>query len=199
MNRALRVLIVDDEKPARARLIALLERQPDVELAGACDSAEAALDVLSKAAALGAPVDILFLDVQMPEVDGFAMLDSLCAMPLRPMPVVVFATAYDAYALRAFDAHAVDYLLKPYSDERFETALSRAAQIARSEEAGPVADRIEALLNALAPPPRRDCLDRLALKERGRVRLIDVTDIRWIAATGVYVTIHTAREQYLHR
>lgn len=198
MSRALRVLVVDDEKPARARLIALLERQPWVELAAACDGAEAALDVLSKAADFGAPVDILFLDVQMPEVDGFAMLDSLYAMPLRPMPVVVFATAYDAYALRAFDAHAVDYLLKPYSDERFEAALFRAARLARSEEAGSVADRIEALLHALAPP-RRDCLDRLAVKERGRVQLIHVSDIRWIAATGVYVTIHTARAHYLHR
>lgn len=200
MNRLLRVLVVDDEKPARARLAALLARLPDMELAGACDSAETALATLSEACGAGRPVDILFLDVQMPEVDGFAMLDSLCAMQLRPMPVVVFATAYDAYALRAFDAHAVDYLLKPYSDERFETALARAARLARSDEpGGATADRLQALLNALPPAPRREYPDRLALKERGRVRLIPVNSIRWVAAAGVYITIHTAQEQYLHR
>ncbi len=198
MKRAIRVLIVDDEKPARARLAALLERQAGTELAGSVDSAEAALDVISRAADSGSHVDIIFLDVQMPEMDGFGMLGSLYAMPLSPMPVVVFATAYDEYALRAFDAHAIDYLLKPFSDERFETALSRAARLVRTGEAATLAELMQALLSGLAPPPQ-NYLDRLALKERSRVRLIHVSDIRWIAATGVYVTIHTARGQYLHR
>jgi two-component system LytT family response regulator len=199
MKRALRVLVVDDEKPARARLVALLERQADIELAGSVDSAEAALDVISGAAGSGAPVDIIFLDVQMPEVDAFAMLDSLYGMPFSPMPVVIFATAYDAYALRAFDAHALDYLLKPYSDERFEIALSRAVRQVRTGEAGSLADQMQAVLRALAAPPRQNYLDRLALKERGRIRLISVSDIRWIAAAGVYITIHTAREACLQR
>ncbi len=88
----------------------------------------------------------------------------------------------------------VDYLLKPYSDERFEAALARAARLARSEETGPIADRLQALLSAW-PPPRREYPDRLALKERGRVRLIPVSSIRWISAAGVYVTIHTESTQ----
>jgi two-component system LytT family response regulator len=199
MKRPLRVMVVDDEKPARARLVVLLERQAGIELAGSVDSAEAALAVVSRAAGSEAPVDIIFLDVQMPDMDGFAMLDSLYATPASPKPVVVFATAYDAYALRAFDAHAIDYLLKPYRDERFEIALARAVRLVRTGDEGSLADQIQVLLRSLAPPPRQNYLDKLALKERGRVRLISVSDIRWIAAAGVYITIHTAREKYLQR
>ena len=207
MSRQIRVLIIDDEKPARARLTALLERQPGVQVTAACSGGEAALEAVSAAARSGAPVDIIFLDVQMPEMDGFAMLEALYTLPLDPMPVIVFATAYDVYALRAFDAHAVDYLLKPYSDERFEAALTRAARLVRSGASGSLVEQMRALLGDLAKSPagpgaqspRRNYLDRLALKERGRVRLISVSDIRWIAAAGVYVTIHTARESYLHR
>jgi two-component system LytT family response regulator len=199
VNRPVRVLVVDDEKPARARLLALLKRHADVEVTASVDCAEDALDVISSAAGSGAPVDIVFLDVQMPEVDGFAMLDSLYGLPLPSVPVVIFSTAYDTYAIRAFDAHAVDYLLKPYSDERFETALSRALRLVRAGQPASLTDQMQALLSALAPAPNRNYLDRLALKERGRVRLISVTEVRWISAAGVYVTIHTGREEYLHR
>jgi two-component system LytT family response regulator len=206
MSRSIRVLVVDDEKPARSRLLALLERQPAVQVTPACAGGDAALEAVAAAARSGAPVDLIFLDVQMPEMDGFAMLESLYALPLAPMPVVVFATAHDEYALRAFDAHAVDYLLKPYSDERFEVALTRAIRLVQSGAANALAEQMRALLGDVArsasgspAEPRPAYLDRLALKERGRVRLIDVSDIRWIAAAGVYVTIHTARAAYLHR
>lgn len=207
MTRQLRVLIVDDEKPARSRLTALLDRQPAVQMATTCAGGEAALKAVSAAARSGSPIDIIFLDVQMPEMDGFAMLESLYALPLDPMPVVVFATAYDEYALRAFDAHAVDYLLKPYSDERFEVALRRAIRLVQSGTSDTLVAQMHALLGDLVRSPagaaadssRRSYADRLALKERGRVRLVNVSDIRWIAAAGVYVTIHTAREAYLHR
>lgn len=207
MNRQIRVLIVDDEKPARTRLAALVGRRPGAEVTAACSGGQAAVEAVSAALRSGAPVDIIFLDVQMPEMDGFAMLEALCALPLDPMPVVVFATAYNQYALRAFDAHAVDYLLKPYSDERFDIALTRAMRIVRSGASESLLGQMHALLGELARPPAgaeaespgRSYLDRLALKERGRVRLIDVSDIRWIAAAGVYVTIHTARDAYLHR
>jgi len=126
---------------------------------------------------------------------------------LNPMPVVILATAHDKYALRAFDAHAVDYLLKPYSDERFDLALARATRLLRSKSSDTLVEQMQALLADMAKSPAkpevespgRNYLDRLALKERGRVRLITVTDIRWIAAAGVYVTIHTGREAYLHR
>src|SRR5436309_2643751 len=182
MNRGIRVLIVDDEKPARSRLAALLQRHPEVQLTAVCAGGNAALEAVSAAAQRGAPMDILFLDVQMPEMDGFAVLESLCAMLLEPMPIVVFTTAYDEYALRAFDAHAVDYLLKPYSDERFEVALTRAIRVARSQNSGALVAQMRALLDDVVKGPkgrpadssRHNYLDRLALKERGRVRLINV-------------------------
>jgi len=208
MNRQIRVLVIDDEKPARARLTALVERSAEVEVAASCPSGKAALQALSAAARSGAPIDVIFLDIQMPEMDGFAMLEALYALPVSPMPVVVFVTAYDEYALRAFDAQAIDYLLKPYSDERFEVALARAIRIVRSGASDSLLEQMQALLGHLAtlpsgaadsPASGHTYLDRLVLKDRGRVRLINVTDIRWIDAAGVYVTIHTAGARYLHR
>ena len=207
MNRQLNVLIVDDEKPARARLTALIDRQPGVRVVANCPGGEAALSAVSAAVHSGSPIDIIFLDVQMPEMDGFAMLEALYALPLDPIPVVVFATAYDGYALRAFEAHAVDYLLKPYSDERFAIALARAMRLVQSGASESLVQQMQALLGEVVKSPARfsaeartdGYVDRLALKERGRVRLVNVSDIRWIAAAGVYVTIHTAHEKYLYR
>ena len=208
MSRPIRVLIVDDEKPARSRLLALLERQPAVQVTAACAGGREAVDVVSAAARSGTPIDVIFLDVQMPEMDGFAMLEALYALPHGQAPVVVFTTAYDEYALRAFDARAIDYLLKPYSDERFEVALTRAIRLARSGTSDALVANVRALLEDVAAgaasghrpaATRPGYLDRVAVKERGRVHLIDVADIRWISADGVYVTIHTARRAYLHR
>lgn len=115
----------------------------------------------------------------------------------RALPVVIFVTAYDQYALRAFDAHAADYLLKPYSDERFEAALQRAIQIVRGASSDEIIDRIHALLDGLqrnALPPAgngRRYIDRIVLKERGRATVLSTSEIRWIDAAGVYVEIHT--------
>lgn len=202
----MRVLVVDDEKPARDRLIALLERQPEVQLVAACAGGADAMAAVSAATHDGAPVNIMFLDVQMPEMDGFTMLESLYALPLERIPIVVFTTAYDEYALRAFDARAIDYLLKPYSDERFETAMSRAIHLARGESSDGLVAKMRALLGevvTLGERPsegmRPDYLDRLVIKDRGRVHLVNVPDIRWVAADGVYVTIHTAKRAFLHR
>lgn len=197
MSRPLRTLIVDDEKPARQRLLTLLRSQPDVEVAGECAGGEAALRALEEEARSGQPIDIIFLDVQMPEVDGFDVLDTLYAESPGLLPVVVFVTAYDQYALRAFDAHAVDYLLKPYSDERFEVAFQRAMQFVRGESSDGMVEQMRALLDGLersagliagAEPPY---LDRIVLKERGRAWLLPMHEIRWIGAAGVYVEIHT--------
>jgi len=204
MTRRDRVLIVDDEKPARARLQTLLERQPTVQVVESCAGGADALRAVEAAARAGAAIDIVFLDVQMPEMDGFAMLEALYTLPLDPMPVVVLATAHDEYALRAFEAHAVDYLLKPYSDQRFEIALTKASRLARSGATDALVTRMQALLGDLGgraetPASSAGYVDRLAIKDRGRVRLIDVRDIRWIAATGVYVTIHLRQQSFLHR
>src|SRR3954451_1958716 len=127
--RTIRTLIVDDEKPARERLRRLLALEHRVELAGCCGGGAEAIERLREADRAGAPVEVMFLDVQMPELDGFGVLSRLMReAPLQTVPEVVFVTAHDEYALRAFDAHALDYLLKPFSDERFEAALDRAVR-----------------------------------------------------------------------
>ena len=201
MTRPLRALIVDDEKPARHRLLDLLQRRPDVHVAGACAGGAEALRRLEAERTSGHPIDLLFLDVQMPELDGFAVLDALAEAP----PVVVFVTAYDRYALQAFDAHAVDYLLKPYSDERFAIALERAARFLQAGETDALARRMRALLaeverrpsaaGAEAPP----YLDRIVLKSRGRAWLLPVADVRWVGAEGTYVKLYTRSGAHLHR
>ena len=219
-ERPLRVIVVDDEKPARRRLAELLEREPGVEIADVCaDGREAVRAVLG--AARGAdPIDVLFLDVQMPEADGFAVLESLAeSLGVASVPAVVFVTAYDQYALRAFDAHAVDYLLKPYSDERFRLSLRRAGERSRGSESAvrDALQRVEALLADLrahrgTPARATDStaettasapdayLDRIVVKARGRVRFLPVEEIAWIEADDVYVRIHSAdRASYLHR
>jgi two-component system, LytTR family, response regulator len=206
------VLIVDDEKPARKRLRALLEREPGVEVAGECADGAEAIDALRDAAESRRPLDVVFLDVQMPEVDGFGVVEALAdAVGAAHVPTVVFVTAYDQYALRAFDAHAVDYLLKPYSDERFQLALGRAATIARAGDVESVMRRLERLLGdvragrdagdaSLDAPPAGRYVDRIVLRDRGRVRFLPVGDIAWIAAEGVYVRLHTVqRTTHLHR
>lgn len=187
----LRVLIADDEKPARKRLVDLLAGIPEVEVVAVCASGEAAIRAIREH-----QPDLALLDIQMPEVDGFAVIE---AVGVAAMPVTIFVTAYDQYALRAFDAHAVDYLLKPFSDERFGQALHRAMQFVRSErQSAAVVRRMAALLDSVRPEAPR-YLDRIVLKARGRVYLLKVEDITWIEAAGVYVKLHTEGAVSLHR
>lgn len=211
--RPIRVLIVDDEKPARQRLLDLLQEEPRAEVVAVCSSGSEAVCAIEEAEESGSPIELIFLDVQMPEMDGFAVLG---AMRVEVLPMVVFVTAYDRYALRAFDAHAIDYLLKPYSDERFTVALTRAIRYLCSDGVADVVSRLQALLEDLRPEradhagrpaarpipteAARPYLDRIALRDRDRVRLLPVDEISWIEAEGVYVTLHTATGQpCLHR
>jgi two-component system LytT family response regulator len=184
----IRVLIVDDEPWARRRIVALLAGESDVEVVGECgDGAEA----IAKIGEL-AP-DLVFLDVQMPEVDGFEVLEAVG--PAR-MPRVVFATAYDSYALRAFDAQALDYLLKPFDDERFGQALRRARRdLQQSKAASDL--RLERLLESL--PQSRKFLQRLVVKAGGRVVFLRTNDVDWLEASGNYVTLHLGHESHLLR
>jgi len=124
----IRALIVDDEKPARRRLAELLGREPDIEVTGEARDGREAVDLVRAQSP-----DLMFLDIQMPDLDGFGVLSSL---EPEQQPVTVFVTAYDRYAIQAFEAHAIDYLLKPFSDQRFEGALRRACQFLRSRTAG---------------------------------------------------------------
>jgi two-component system LytT family response regulator len=212
MNTVLRALIVDDEKPARERLRNLLKRDARIELVRCCAGGAEAVQAVSEAATAGHPVHVLFLDVQMPELDGFAVVSRLVQQSgSEHMPVVVFVTAHDEHALRAFEAHAVDYLLKPFSDERFQATLDRAVRHARGGLAQALMSQMQALLAGApastdadephAPAARpKPPLDRIVVKGPHRVRLLPVEQITWIAADGPYVKLHTRDgASHLHR
>jgi two-component system, LytTR family, response regulator len=205
-----RVLVVDDEKPARDRLRHLLDRDSRVEVAGCCVGGADALRSVRQAARAGAPVQLLLLDVQMPEMDGFGVVSGLMNEPEGDVPAVVFVSAHDEYALRAFDAHAIDYLLKPFSDERFEAALDRALRRLRAGHAEALLSQMQALLGNVASgvpggsaqstggvekrgagaAAANPALDRIVLKGTERVRLLPVQQITWIEAAGMYVKLH---------
>jgi two-component system LytT family response regulator len=204
----IRTLIVDDEKPARERLRRLLARDARVELSASCAGGAEALDFIRAGAVSGEAIQLIFLDVQMPEIDGFTVISTLVhERPPIAIPEVVFVTAHDEYALRAFDAHAVDYLLKPFSDERFEAALDRAVRRIRAGQADAMLSQMHALLNGSRPQPIPAAgpnpskpLDRIVVRGSGRVRLLPVEQISWIEADGMYVKLHTRdRAVYLHR
>jgi two-component system LytT family response regulator len=169
----IRTLIVDDEPLARSNLLVLLRRDPLIEIVGECGSGAEALAEIR-----AAKPDLVFLDVQMPECDGFDVLELLGKdLP----PAIVFVTAYDQYALRAFEAGALDYLLKPFDNARFERALDRAKQrLARSDDA-----------------PAQ--LERLAIKSVGQVSFVKVSEIDWIEAADYYACLHVGSKTHLLR
>ncbi len=198
----LRAYIVDDEPAARQRIVELLERQPGIEVVGLFERGSDAADAIVRA-----PSDLVFLDVQMPELDGFGVIERVGA---EHMPFTIFVTAYDRYALRAFEVHGLDYLLKPFSDERFDAALQRARyqlRIRRREElSAKLVKLVESYRAAAATEPSTDpagserrYLDRIALKSAGRVRFLGVTEIDWIEAAGVYVRLHAGGARHLLR
>jgi two-component system LytT family response regulator len=186
---SIRVLIVDDEAPARQRIADLLRKDTQVAaILEAGDGISAVTVIQSQRPAL------VFLDVQMPELDGLGVIDAVGA---GQMPLTIFVTAYDQHAIRAFEANALDYLLKPFSDERFEAALSRAKLRLRERNTSEFGLRMITMLSA-APQAQRPW-DRLVVKSGGSTRLIRVAEIDWIEAAGVYVNLHVAGQQLLYR
>ncbi len=185
----MRVLIVDDEPLARETIRGLLEGDPDVEVVGECGSGAEAVG-----AVLEARPDVLFLDVQMPEVDGFDVLE---AIGVDHVPVVIFVTAYDRFALRAFEAHALDYLLKPFDDERFEAALQRARERIRQQQGGDLDHRLRALLEEVRGD--RGYLRRLVVPSGHRSVFIRTEQIDWIEAERNYIRLHVGGRAYLLR
>lgn len=189
-TESIRVLVADDEAPARQRLVDLLRRDPQVSAIAEAADGEAAVEAIQKQRP-----DLVFLDVQMPELDGLGVIDAIGA---SQMPLTVFVTAYDQHALRAFDANALDYLLKPFSDERFEATMARAKTRLDERSISEFGQRIMKMVaGAPAAPERR--LDRLVVKSAGTTRFIRVVDIDWIEAAGVYVTLHVAGKELLYR
>jgi len=177
-KQPLRVMIVDDEAPARSRLKELLADcagELSLEIAGEAASGPAAIELLA-----ADPADVVLLDVRMPEMDGIEVAQHL--QKLERPPAVVFATAYDAYAIRAFEVHAVDYLLKPIRLARLKEALARALAAPRPE-----------VLNAIA----RTARTHLSAQERGKIHLIPVKDVIYLKAELKYVTVRTAARDYL--
>ena len=185
----LRVLIVDDEPLARDRIRELLARETGVAVVGeARNGAEAAI-----LAAEHDP-DLVFLDVQMPEVDGFGFLELL---GVEQAPVTVFVTAYDQYALRAFEVHALDYLLKPFDRERFQRSLQRARVAVEGRDRSDSNRRLAALLAEMVP--ERCYAERLVVKANDRTVLLRVSEVDWIEAAANYLRLHRGREVHLLR
>jgi two-component system, LytTR family, response regulator len=187
-TKKISTLIVDDEPLARRRIRRMLARHPEVEVVGECaNGREAVAAIREQQPAL------VFLDVQMPEVDGFAVLERISD---QAMPLIIFVTAYDRYALRAFEVYALDYLLKPFDRRRFDTALQRA-KARLSGEPGGVGERALALLEELRA--KQSHLERMVIKAGGRAFFLKTEEIDWVEAEGKYVRLHVGKESYLVR
>lgn len=198
----IRTLIVDDEPPAREGIRLLSARDPQIEIVGeAADGYEAIAFIRQLAP------ELVFLDVQMPELDGFAVLEQIGP---AEMPAVIFVTAYDRYALQAFEVQALDYLLKPFSDERFHKALQRAKTRIAQGRAQDFSERLSGLLtrqrissgsgeNVTITADAGPVLNRLMIKAGGRITFLGVEEIDWIEAADYYVVLHVGAKTHLLR
>ena len=185
----IQALIVDDEPLARQRVRLLLSEEADVEILG---ESEDGIEAVAKIEA--SKPDLLFLDVQMPEMDGFELLRRV---PQDLLPVVIFTTAYDEHALQAFDAHALDYLLKPFKPERFKQAVQRARELIANKQAGAAARGLLELLGERSAPASQ--MTRLAVKTPGKVIFVSLEDVDTIEAAGKYAVVHVGKENHILR
>lgn len=185
----IRTLVVDDEALARERVLTLLQQEVDVEVVGECSDGGQAVAAIQEQSP-----DLVFLDVQMPGCDGFEVLKNIS--PDR-MPTVIFVTAYDEYALRAFEVHALDYLLKPFGKDRFQQTLRHAREALEGRRAGDLGRRLLAMVHDVKPEPQR--VERLVVKSGGRVFFLRTDEIDWIEAAGNYVRLHLGHESHLFR
>lgn len=186
----IRVLVVDDEPAARARVIRLLETDPGVRLVGECRNGKEAAEVLQRE-----PIDLLFLDIEMPRASGFELLEGLRK---EPRPFVIFITAHDRYAVRAFDANAVDYLLKPYDEERFYSALGKAKEFVEMRDSKQLAGRLIDLVQQHVRT-QQDHIEELVIKEKGRTYQVKLKDVMYVRAESNYLVLQTRSRHYLLR
>ncbi len=187
---AIQVLVADDETPARQRLLDLLRKDSQVgRIEEAADGVAAVQAIESR------KFDLILLDVQMPELDGLGVVD---AIGPEGMPLTIFVTAYDQHAIRAFETNALDYLLKPFSDERFEAAMSRVKARLDDRSLREFGQRMMRMVSS-APVSSERRWDRLVIKSAGTTRFLRVADIDWIEAAGVYVNLHVAGKELLYR
>jgi two-component system LytT family response regulator len=186
----IRVLVADDQPMARERLVSLLAAEPGFELAGTAATGAEAVDAIRHATP-----DLVFLDLQMPGMDGFEVIEEI---GVDRMPPTVFVTAYDEYAVRAFEVQALDYLLKPFGRLRFQSALARARKHLERERQGEMAGRLAELLRTGRSSPG-PASERLLVKSGGRVSFVDVDTIDWVEAEGNYVRLHAGAQLHLMR
>jgi two-component system, LytTR family, response regulator len=185
----IRTVIVDDEPLARERLHAWIEAEPDLELVAECGDGREAVEVITRE-----KPELVFLDVQMPELNGFEVLEALG----EGMPrALIFVTAFDQFAVKAFEVHAVDYLLKPFDRDRFRAALGRARDRIQRQPAGDLQRELAALMAGLRRPDKP--VARLAIKSEGRVLLVKTAEIDWIEAADNYVILHVGAQNHVLR
>jgi two-component system, LytTR family, response regulator len=190
-DNALQVLVVDDEAPARRKILRLLRSEPDVHVVGEADSGEAAIAAIERH-----QPDLVFLDVQMPGADGFEVVRGITGGGDATIPRIVFVTAHDRYALRAFEVHAFDYLLKPVAEDRFRQVLRRA-RAQQSRSAGVSTSRLRGLIDQVLR--ERGFAERLLIREAARAFFISVQDISWIEADRNYLAVHCGAKTHTLR
>jgi len=187
----IRTVIVDDEAHARARIRHALKDEPRFEIVGECANGREAIETVRRE-----KPDLLFLDIQMPRLTGFDVCAQLGESGAR-MPFIIFCTAYDQYALKAFEVHAIDYLLKPFDRERFKKALDHARTRIRDTKGAPAEQRLAELLKDLRAGTKQS--DRLVFKQDGRVIFVRADAIDWLEADGNYVRVHCGNEAHYIR
>jgi two-component system LytT family response regulator len=185
----IRTLIVDDQLLARELLRRMVKDEPDIEVVGMPASGPEALTAINTLAP-----DLVFLDVRMPELDGFGVLAQI--NPAR-MPIIIFVTANDDFALRAFEVHALDYLVKPCTADRLQTALHRARNQIHRNQAGEIQRRLTALLEDVKVQP--NLAERLPVKSEGRIIFLRLTDVDWVEAADNYVKLHVGKDEHMLR
>jgi len=185
----IKTIVVDDEPPARRLIGTMLAGESDFEIVAECANGGEAIDAIERH-----EPDLVFLDIQMPEIDGF---DVLMAVDEGSLPAVVFVTAYDQYAVRAFEVHALDYLLKPFDDERFAQTLDRAREQVERRRSGDRGAALKGMLDQIGAD--RGGADRLLVKSAGCITFLKTDEIDWIEAAGNYLQIHAGGEVHLMR
>src|ERR1700678_3580897 len=194
LDTEVRTVIADDERLARQKLLILLESEPQVKVVAECQDGRQAVSAIRSFRP-----DMLLLDIQMPDLDGFQVLSEISP---EEMPVVIFTSAYDQYAIRAFEANALDYLLKPFDQERLHHAVERARTELRKQRDHEITHRILTLLSqvrSVAPPASSELDSRLVIKANGRVVFLDLDNIEWVEAAANYVRLNVGKESYLFR
>ena len=189
----LRVIIADDERLARKKLHILLESEPEVQVVAECEDGRQTISAIHAHLP-----DLLLLDIQMPDLDGFQVLNEV---PSGEMPVVIFTSAYDQYAIRAFEAHALDYLLKPFDQERLHHSIERACSEVRKSGDREITHRIMDLLSRVRSETRSgpEPEGRLVIRAKGRVIFLNLDEIDWVEAAANYVRLNVGKESYFFR